>query len=210
MTMPLSSLPFSAQQKPTRGFTLTEIAIVLGIIGFILGAIWAAAGMVYENNRSKQAATQMLSVVNNWKAVFGSKRLDIADGNDMTQMTINNGFASTDMVPPSGTIGGCVVGGAASNCFINGPWSGSQVNVISYQNDNGVAVQYTHLSQTACNHLANAITNTSALISLAIDGNTAAKFPPIGTDAFYTSSDISRLCANTKLTNSVLAEFSLN
>ncbi len=30
-------------QRRNRGFTLTEMAIVLGVIGLILGAIWVAA-----------------------------------------------------------------------------------------------------------------------------------------------------------------------
>ena len=34
-----------------RGFSLTEIAIVLGVVGLILGAVWTAAAHVYSQKR---------------------------------------------------------------------------------------------------------------------------------------------------------------
>ncbi|MGQ3505077.1 type II secretion system protein, partial [Enterococcus faecalis] len=50
------------REQAKRGFTLTEIAIVLGIIGLILGAIWVAAGAVYSNLRVSKATTQLLQI----------------------------------------------------------------------------------------------------------------------------------------------------
>lgn len=49
--------------RTVRGFTLTEAAIVLGIVGLILSAIWVAAGSVYANYRVGKTAEQLLSIV---------------------------------------------------------------------------------------------------------------------------------------------------
>jgi prepilin-type N-terminal cleavage/methylation domain-containing protein len=42
-----------------KGFTLTEIAIVLGIIGIILGAVWTAASGVYASANSTEVANRL-------------------------------------------------------------------------------------------------------------------------------------------------------
>jgi len=44
-----------------KGFTLTEIAIVLGIIGIILGAVWAAASSAYIGANATKFQEQMNS-----------------------------------------------------------------------------------------------------------------------------------------------------
>ena len=46
----IESPPASPTRQKKRGFTLTEIAIVLGIIGLILGAIWVAAAAVLQQS----------------------------------------------------------------------------------------------------------------------------------------------------------------
>jgi prepilin-type N-terminal cleavage/methylation domain-containing protein len=55
-----------------RGFTLTEIAIVLGIIGLILGAIWVAASAVYNNMRITTANTQLLQITQAVRAMYAT------------------------------------------------------------------------------------------------------------------------------------------
>jgi prepilin-type N-terminal cleavage/methylation domain-containing protein len=132
-------------RRPTQGFTLTEIAIVLGIVGIIIGAIWVAAAMLYENNRTNEASTEVLTIVNNWRSIYGGKRMDIPDWTDVTPVTINNGFMPQEMVVPG------------VNTYSLGPWTSSTAHVFSSQTYNGIIVGYFHLTVSACNHLANAV-----------------------------------------------------
>jgi prepilin-type N-terminal cleavage/methylation domain-containing protein len=60
------------RKKEERGFTLTEIAIVLGIIGLILGAIWVAAAAVYTNMRTSKTTTELLDIVQNMRAMYAT------------------------------------------------------------------------------------------------------------------------------------------
>ena len=60
------------RRKRRRGFTLTEIAIVLGIVGLILGAIWAAASAVYENLKFSQAQQGITLSAQQVRSLFAS------------------------------------------------------------------------------------------------------------------------------------------
>jgi prepilin-type N-terminal cleavage/methylation domain-containing protein len=66
-----------------RGFTLTEIAIVLGIIGLILGAIWVAAAAVYNNLRVSKATTELIRISQGIRGLYATSA--VADSTiDMT------------------------------------------------------------------------------------------------------------------------------
>src|SRR5271168_1816583 len=62
----------AGREEEKRGFTLTEIAIVLGIIGLILGAIWVAAAAVYNNLRTSRATTELLTIAQNVRATYAT------------------------------------------------------------------------------------------------------------------------------------------
>jgi len=62
--------PLFSSRKKRRGFTLTEMAIVLGVIGLILGAIWVAAANVYSNMRVEKAQQQILTIVQNIRSLY--------------------------------------------------------------------------------------------------------------------------------------------
>jgi len=75
MLMDMRRKPISqkaGREQDKRGFTLTEIAIVLGIIGLILGAIWVAAAAVYNNMRTSKTTTELLDVAQNLRAMYAT------------------------------------------------------------------------------------------------------------------------------------------
>jgi prepilin-type N-terminal cleavage/methylation domain-containing protein len=68
-----------------RAFTLTELAIVLGVIGLILSAIWVAAGTVSEKNRINQAFQELQAISQNILTLDQNRPFAVA-GNDNAAM----------------------------------------------------------------------------------------------------------------------------
>ena len=60
--------------RKLRGFTLTEAAIVLGIVGLILGAIWVAAAAVYNNLRVSTTSNQLLQIVQSVRSIHATQQ----------------------------------------------------------------------------------------------------------------------------------------
>ena len=99
-------MPFS---QGRRGFSLAEIAIVLGIIGIVLAGAWVAVGSVNERNAINQAVQNLQTVAQNMIAVYQNGQLPAACGGIfITSPVIAAGvFPPTAIGPP---VGGCQTG----------------------------------------------------------------------------------------------------
>ncbi len=53
-----------------RGFTLAEVAILLGIVAFVFGAVWIASDMVWRSYTRDKTLQQIFAIVNNVREVY--------------------------------------------------------------------------------------------------------------------------------------------
>lgn len=52
-------------RRAKRGFSLIEAAIVLGVVGLVIGAIWTAAANMYESHKVNKTVEGVLEIVRN-------------------------------------------------------------------------------------------------------------------------------------------------
>ncbi|MFA5041444.1 MAG: type II secretion system protein [Bdellovibrionales bacterium] len=104
-----------------RAFTLSEMAIVLGIMGFVFGSIWVAVGSYSEANRLSKTVQQISAVVQNLRDHYKNYGGIPAACNDTTDITttlydLHAGIFTPDMV--SGTkINSALSGGSTAHTF---------------------------------------------------------------------------------------------
>jgi prepilin-type N-terminal cleavage/methylation domain-containing protein len=66
----LSRFFFATRIQKPKGFTLTELAIVLGVMGAILGVVWIAASNVYLKQKTDDAMLELNTVTQNVLSVW--------------------------------------------------------------------------------------------------------------------------------------------
>jgi prepilin-type N-terminal cleavage/methylation domain-containing protein len=99
-----------AQRK--KGFTLTEIAIVLGIIGLILGAIWTAASGVYNSNRIGAANTELITIAQGTQSLYATQTSFGTPPVNLTPAVAAAGYSPSSMTAPATGV-------------ISHPWNGN-------------------------------------------------------------------------------------
>ena len=142
-----------------KGFTLTEIAIVLGIMGLILGAIWTAAASVYQNQRITHANTAVVQIVQSVRTLMSTSS-QVGTAGDITGSMVSAGVIPTDLVS----------GGAAT-----GPWAGSTLKILTnLLSDTAFTVELNKVPKAACIALLTTLGGTSRDQGLSAEGSTTA------------------------------------
>lgn len=138
----------SRQVQNKKGFTLTEIAIVLGIIGLILGAIWVAAAGVYANQRTAHANTAVLQMVQGIRSLYATAPTTGVAGS-MNLQLINAGIIPTDMIL------------SAAAGTINNPWPNGRIDILSPASMDSFTIELTQVPRASCINLLSNIAGTS-------------------------------------------------
>lgn len=120
----MSLLKLRRRRAANKGFNLIEAAIVLGIVGLVVGGIWVAATSVYANLRSKRATDELLGIAQSVRALFATSTVTGLGAVDMTAAMAQANVLPTDTMTatPAATL--------SSNTA--NPWAGGNIGVASY------------------------------------------------------------------------------
>jgi hypothetical protein len=128
-----------------KGFNLIEAAIVLGIVGLVVGGIWVAATSVYANLRSKRATDELLSIVQGVRALYATSSSFGAAVGDITPLMAQANVIPSDMLSTTPNL--------ATSANTMNPWSG-QVGIVvpgaGAINATQFAVVFSNVPPTAC------------------------------------------------------------
>ncbi len=126
-----------------RGFTLTEIAIVLGIVGLILGAIWIAAAAVYQNLRLSHANAEVLQIAQGVRTLYAT--VNIIPGGVVQDIT--DAVVCAKAAPPELFNAPC---GTAGGATLFDQWSGGATAIYVPASGDSFTIEMTNVPQSAC------------------------------------------------------------
>jgi type II secretory pathway pseudopilin PulG len=132
--------------RKLRGFTLTEAAIVLGIVGLILGAIWVAAAAVYNNLRVSTTSNQLLQIAQSVRSIHAAST--VVDPNITALMVAQAGGMPRDMVADTD--------GDGAVDTVSDVWGGTvtvDAAAIDGVANAGFTVTFANVPQGACSDL---------------------------------------------------------
>jgi prepilin-type N-terminal cleavage/methylation domain-containing protein len=93
----------SLARRRQRGFSLVEIAVVLGVVGIILGAIWVAAVSVSKKETVNQATQELQTIEQNMVTLYQNRSFPSAcgGGTDMTDAAVKADIIPSQFTYPS-------------------------------------------------------------------------------------------------------------
>lgn len=85
--------------KKQRAYSLTELAIVLGIVSVIFGAIWSASSMVYRNMLLNQSISDLSLLTQTIRDFYkGQSKFDKSTGSNLTDFLVDAKLFPASMI----------------------------------------------------------------------------------------------------------------
>ncbi len=182
------------------GFTLTELAIVLTIIGVVLAGVWVAMGQVQNASRVNQAAQDMLQIAANVRSTYaGATSFNSGTNADITCTMVDAGVIPADLLA---TGVACVAG--TDSTYPHDAWGGL-VRVYANMNYNGETagryfrVSFYNISPGVCARIASQVANIGTadgptLLTVNANGNSFLAIPETGNTMGLTTQQIDTEC----------------
>jgi len=176
----------SDHNKKCKGFSLTEFAIVLGVIGMILSGLWSVIAIVRENMKRTEMKEQIVVMVDGVRNFYLSRACASLNQNcsavgvDLTNYLLRNNALPYEQLRSR----------TAGTWVADHPWhtgtTGGSLRVISGDNngnspDRFFKISLRDINENSCIALASKLSGTGTpkgLIEVHINGG-GALIPPV-------------------------------
>lgn len=154
-------LRFLSAVRRQTGFSLVEMAIVLGIVGIVLSAVWTTRNIVAEKQRVDVAVTGIRETAENVRALYTGQSTFTYP--TTTSNKICAGLYSKNFVVDSRDSSGHLTD--CSTWTITNPWNGDVR--LGFYDDNGGTFTYAHAFSVAIMPVTSGWLPTSVCVDLA-------------------------------------------
>lgn len=89
---------YATRFRRARGFSLTELAIVLAVVGSVIGGIWALAANANQKAKERQIANQILTTVTNIRSYYQGQAGIAGDFATITNNLLRRGVIPAEMI----------------------------------------------------------------------------------------------------------------
>ncbi len=170
-------LPSLKASRRRRGMSLVESALYMGIVGIVMGAVWAAGAVVHTNLQIGRSVGNLMVVVQNIQTFYsGQSSFKKAAGSDLTEALVKAEIFPSAMIHPQ------------TNRPVT-PWS-TEIRVYVGENKNSFRVSYEpSLPEEVCRSLVGRVGGRGRSESLV---NVTA-----GGTSYTTADQLNRLTATT-------------
>lgn len=182
--------------KQHRAFSLIEAAIVLGVIGLVIGAVWAATDTVRQRNKANRVAQNILFMVSKARKIFPPSEYPAAccTGTNVTSTAISAGVVPKDWVAGSSMVTEYGRGGSQTGISLSHYTTYGQTMAIYIAGREGGYT--TGMNQKDCQYLVAAFaakfTNNSDFLYVQIvqtDNPHVFLYPPIALSSIACPAD---------------------
>ncbi len=182
------------RRKNRKGFSLTEMAIVLGVFGLILGGLWATVSLVKERARRDEAVSRVAIAVRNIREFYLGRGFVLTPAGVGTQAALTSylleqGILPAEMIKDRSAGSGHF---EAVHEWDGGAFQICSAGCFSANSTSEFSVRFRSLPQGACVALATRLSGyggASGLLKLFVNNNQQANLPLTVADAVAACSD---------------------